>query len=128
MDAAAASADVARAVERLHRQEFGRALAAVISLIGDFQIAEDAVQDALVAALEQWPRGGIPAQQRAWLVGTARHKAIDRIRRHARFAAKQRELEALAAADAAANLSASTDDGNPEVPDDIGKIVGVLVG
>jgi RNA polymerase sigma-70 factor (ECF subfamily) len=119
----ATAVDIAGAVERLHRQEFGRALAAVIGLIGDFQVAEDAVQDAFVAALEQWPRQGIPAAPRAWLVGTARHKAIDRIRRRARFGAKQQALEALAAIEATRWAGPPAADDDSDLPDDLLRLI-----
>ena len=115
--------DVASAVERLHRQEFGRALAAVIGLVGDFQVAEDALQDAFVAALEQWPHQGVPGSPRAWLVGTARHKAIDRIRRRARLSAKQQALEALAAVEAAAALAPPPADDTGDLPDDLLRLI-----
>ncbi|MBK9053261.1 MAG: RNA polymerase sigma factor [Chloroflexi bacterium] len=68
-------------METTFRQEYGRVLAALISYVGDFALAEDAVQDALVVALEQWPQKGVPRNAAAWLTTTARHKAIDRLRR-----------------------------------------------
>jgi RNA polymerase sigma-70 factor, ECF subfamily len=84
-------------IERLYREESGRVLATLIRVLGNFDLAEEAVQEAFAAALEQWPIDGTPANPRAWLVGTARHKAVDRLRRRARFAQKQEELTALAA-------------------------------
>jgi len=86
-------------LERLYREQCGRVVATVIRLVGDFDLAEEAVQDAFAAALEQWPVQGEPANPRAWLVGVARHKAIDRIRRRTNFEAKRAELEALAVLD-----------------------------
>jgi RNA polymerase sigma-70 factor, ECF subfamily len=80
------------AIERLYHEEFGRILATVIRLVGDFELAEEATQDAFAAALAQWPRDGVPTNPRAWVVSTARHKAIDRLRRHGRFAEKLNEL------------------------------------
>src|SRR5437868_7100546 len=80
------------AIERLYHEEFGRILATVIRLLGDFDLAEEATQDAFAAALAQWPRDGVPTNPRAWVVSTARHKAIDRIRRHGRFTEKLNEL------------------------------------
>jgi RNA polymerase sigma-70 factor, ECF subfamily len=80
------------AIERLYHEEFGRMLATVIRLLGDFDLAEEATQDAFAAALAQWPRDGVPTNPRAWVVSTARHKAIDRIRRHGRFTEKLNEL------------------------------------
>ena len=67
-------------------------LATLIRLLGDFDLAEEALHDAFAAAVEQWPREGIPANPRAWLVSAGRFKAIDRTRRRARFDASQREL------------------------------------
>ena len=69
-------------------------LATLIRLIGDFELAEDAMQDAFAAALMQRPSEGTPANPRAWLVNVGRHKAIDRLRRHLRFLAKREEIEA----------------------------------
>ncbi len=75
------------AINDTYIRESRRVLATLIRLIGDFDQAEEALQDAFKAALEQWPREGIPASPRAWLVSTGRFKAIDSIRRRARFAA-----------------------------------------
>ncbi len=83
-------------LERLYREQCGRVVATVIRLVGDFDLAEEAVQEAFAAALEQWPAQGVPANPRAWLVGVAHHKAIDRIRRRASFEAKRGELEVMA--------------------------------
>src|SRR5713226_2667029 len=80
------------AVEELYCSEFGRILATLIRLLGDFDLAEDAVQEAFAAALEQWPRDGMPREPRAWIVSTARHKAIDRIRRDSSFSQKREEI------------------------------------
>jgi RNA polymerase sigma-70 factor, ECF subfamily len=81
-------------IELLFRNESGRVLATLIRLVGDFELAEDAMQDAFAAALAQWPSEGIPANPRAWLVNVGRHKAIDRLRRHVRFLAKRQQIEA----------------------------------
>ncbi len=78
----------------LFRNESGRVLATLIRLLGDFELAEDAMQDALAAALLQWPSEGFPTNPRAWLVNVGRHKAIDRLRRHMRFLAKRDQIEA----------------------------------
>jgi RNA polymerase sigma-70 factor, ECF subfamily len=81
-----AAADDARAkVEAVYRTESRRVFATLIRLLGDFDLAEEALHDAFRAALEQWPRDGIPANPRAWLVSTGRFKSIDGIRRRARF-------------------------------------------
>jgi RNA polymerase sigma-70 factor (ECF subfamily) len=81
-------------IDRLFRDEGGRVLATLIRLVGDFELVEDAMQDAFAAALIQWPAEGIPDNRRAWLVNVGRHKAIDRLRRHMRFLAKRRQIEA----------------------------------
>jgi RNA polymerase sigma-70 factor (ECF subfamily) len=82
-------------LEALYREERPRALATLIRLLGDFDLAEDALQDAFAAALQRWPRAGVPASPRAWLVSTARHKAIDRLRRDKSLAAKRVEIAYL---------------------------------
>jgi len=81
--------------EVLYREERPRALATLIRLLGDFDLAEEALQEAFAVGLEQWPASGVPRNPRAWLVSTARHKAIDRLRREKSFAAKQAEIAYL---------------------------------
>ncbi|HJR01639.1 MAG TPA: RNA polymerase sigma factor [Methylomirabilota bacterium] len=85
--------DFAReAVEAVYRSDSRRVLATLIRLLGDFELAEEALHEAFAAAVEQWPREGTPASPRAWLVSTGRFKAIDAMRRRARFDASQAEL------------------------------------
>ena len=85
-------------VEAVYRSDSRRVLATLIRLLGDFDLAEEALHDACRAAVEQWPREGVPANPRAWLVSTGRFKAIDTLRRRARFDASLGELaERLAA-------------------------------
>jgi RNA polymerase sigma-70 factor (ECF subfamily) len=72
-------------IDAIYRSESRRVLATLIRLLGDFELAEDALHDAFMAALNQWPRDGMPANPRAWLVSTGRFKAIDKLRRRARF-------------------------------------------
>src|SRR5256886_4831607 len=79
-------------IEKIFRDEAGRALATLIRLVGDFDLAEDALQDAFAVALERWPQGGLPSNPRAWLVNVGRNKAIDRIRRNIAFRGKQQQL------------------------------------
>jgi RNA polymerase sigma-70 factor, ECF subfamily len=87
------SADRAReAVDAVYRSDGRRVLATLIRLLGDFDLAEEAVHEAFAAAVEQWPREGTPANPRAWLVSAGRFKAIDAMRRRARFDASQAEL------------------------------------
>jgi len=89
------------AMDEIFRREAGRVLATLIRLLGDFDRAEEARQDAFAAAIEQWPSGGIPANPRAWLVSAGRNKAVDRVRREATFHGKVLNLErASAQADA----------------------------
>jgi RNA polymerase sigma-70 factor, ECF subfamily len=83
-------------LESLYREEWRRVLATTVRLTGDFDLSEEAVQDAFVVALEQWPRDGTPANPYAWLVSTARHRVVDQLRRRARFLGKQIEIERLA--------------------------------
>jgi RNA polymerase sigma-70 factor (ECF subfamily) len=105
------------ALEQVYREDYGRIVAAVIRLVGDFDLAEESIHDAFATALEQWPREGVPANPRAWLIGTARHKAIDRIRRRRKLDDKVRELALLEgiASDADRAEADETDDA---VPDD----------
>jgi RNA polymerase sigma-70 factor (ECF subfamily) len=79
-------------IEAIFRTEAGRALATLIRLVGDFDLAEDALQEAFAAALENWPAGEPPSNPRAWLVNVGRNKAIDRVRRQIAFRGKQQEL------------------------------------
>jgi RNA polymerase sigma-70 factor, ECF subfamily len=80
-------------VEQTFRDEWGRVLASLIGFLGDFDLAEEATQEAFAIAAERWPRQGTPANPRAWLVTTARNRAFDRIRRDRTLAAKTRLLE-----------------------------------
>jgi RNA polymerase sigma-70 factor (ECF subfamily) len=82
------SAGLEQEIGRLYKAESRRILATLIRLLGDFDVAEEALQDAFGAALEQWPRDGIPSNPRTWLVSTGRNRAIDRLRRDARFVAQ----------------------------------------
>src|ERR1700733_13789158 len=87
-------------IEKIFRDETGRALATLIRLVGDFDLAEDALQEAFAAAPERWPSAEVPANPRAWLVNVARNKAIDRIRRQISFREKEAELTHEALLDA----------------------------
>jgi RNA polymerase sigma-70 factor (ECF subfamily) len=78
-------AQVYERADAIYLAESRRVLATLIRLLGDFDLAEDALHEAFRVALEQWPRDGVPANPRAWLVSTGRFKAIDALRRHARF-------------------------------------------
>jgi RNA polymerase sigma-70 factor (ECF subfamily) len=99
-------------IDRIFRDEAGRALATLIRLVGDFDLAEDALQDAFAVALERWAAGELPNNPRAWLVNVGRNKAIDRVRRQAAFRGKQQALlhELELNADAPAEPPAMLDD------------------
>lgn len=86
---------ISDAIERIMRDDGGRLLASLIASLHDFQLAEDSLQDALESALVHWQRNGLPKVPSAWLLKTARHKAIDRLRRAANFYAKQSEYAHL---------------------------------
>jgi RNA polymerase sigma-70 factor (ECF subfamily) len=79
-------------IEEIFRAEYGRILATLIRLLGDIDVAEEALQEAFAAGLEQWPAAGTPANPVSWLVSTGRHKAIDRLRRRAWLEQKQDEI------------------------------------
>ncbi|MGH2393814.1 MAG: sigma factor, partial [Candidatus Limnocylindria bacterium] len=82
-----AAGHVRETVDAVYRSDSRRVLATLIRLLGDFDLAEEALHEAFRAALEQWPRDGVPTNPRAWLVSAGRFKAIDGVRRRARFAA-----------------------------------------
>src|SRR6266566_3232683 len=112
-------ADPRRAIDAVWRIEAPRLIAGLTRIVRDVALAEDLAQDALVAALEQWPESGVPDNPGAWLMATAKHRAIDRLRRNERLERKQeqlaRELE-LQQEMAMADLDAPTSD---EVGDDL---------
>jgi RNA polymerase sigma-70 factor, ECF subfamily len=97
-------------LERVFRDEWGRVLATLIGLLGDFDLAEEAAQDAFATAAARWERDGVPANPRAWLLTTARNRAIDRIRRERVLGEKTRELEASPAP--------AMDDDETAIPDE----------
>jgi len=109
----------AHPIERVFRDEAGRVLATLIRLVGDFELAEEGLQEAFAAALQQWSQDGVPSNARAWLVNVGRHKAIDRLRRRVAYREKQRELEIEAAI---AGEAASTDSGD-ELDDDMLRLI-----
>ncbi len=108
-------------VERTFRDEHGRALATLIRVLGDFDLAEEAVSDAYLVALERWPVDGAPSNPGAWITTTARNRAIDRIRRDRRFAGKLEVIARDADLDAGRRtgaLSAAAEDEMSPIPDD----------
>jgi RNA polymerase sigma-70 factor (ECF subfamily) len=76
------------AVDEVYRSDWGRIVATLIRQFGDFELAEDAAQDAFTAAVDQWRTDGVPESPRAWIIQTAKHKAIDRLRRQTRLQEK----------------------------------------
>src|SRR5215212_7563161 len=86
------AAHARQSVDAIYRSDSRRVLATLIRLLGSFDLAEEALHDAFTAAVEQWARDGVPDNPRAWLVSAGRFKAIDRIRRRARFDASLTEL------------------------------------
>jgi len=97
-------------LEDLFRRESGQVLASLIRSLGDFDAAEDALQEATVAALEHWPRDGIPDRPGAWLLTTARRKAIDRLRREGRRDEKHASAQLLLASNDETDMTTITDD------------------
>jgi RNA polymerase sigma-70 factor, ECF subfamily len=108
------SLEATEAVEAVYRSDWGRIIAALISLLGDFDLAEESAQEAFTAAVDQWRISGVPEFPRAWIVQTARHKAIDRIRRRTRF---EEKLELYVAGGEARTVEEPDYDGS-EIPDD----------
>jgi len=105
------AADAHAVVDRLFREESGRAVATLIRVLGDFDLAEEAVQEAFIVALERWPRDGVPHNPGAWITTTARHRAIDRLRRARRYRDKEAQLARdLAIGAGATERTGGTDD------------------
>jgi RNA polymerase sigma-70 factor (ECF subfamily) len=104
-------AGVPNPVEEIYRKESRRVFATLVRLLGDFDLAEEALHEAFRAALEQWPADGVPDNPRAWLVSAGRFKAIDSIRRHARFdALDEQQAEQLAAEESGREVDEIEDD------------------
>ena len=99
-----------RPIETTFRRESGRAVATLVRLLGDIDLAEEAVQDAFVIAIERWPRDGVPTNPGAWITTTARNRALDRVRRESRRGEKQRAAVALLETDEPAEGGAVVDD------------------
>jgi RNA polymerase sigma-70 factor (ECF subfamily) len=109
---------LSRTIETLYRSESGRVLATLVRLLGDLDLAEESMHEAFAAALDTWPKTGIPDQPRPWLISTARFKAIDAMRRRARFDGAQRDL--VAHMESRANDASGKDEetGDEEIEDD----------
>jgi RNA polymerase sigma factor (sigma-70 family) len=115
--------DTHRAIDAVWRIESAKLIAGIARLVGDVGVAEDLAQDALVAALERWPRSGIPDNPGAWLMATAKHRAIDVLRRRTRLERKHRELATELEVDqeaSAPDLDAAIDD---HVGDDLLRLI-----
>ena len=82
-------------IDRIVREEWGRILASLVKSLGDFQLSEDCLQEAIVSAMQHWQKNGLPKSPAAWLITVARRKAIDRIRRDQSFASKQNDIAYL---------------------------------
>jgi RNA polymerase sigma-70 factor (ECF subfamily) len=104
--------DPDQAIEALYGSDWGRIVATLIRLVGDFEVAEEAVQEAFAVAVDQWRNAGVPEFPRAWIIQTARHKAIDLIRRRTRFQEKIQALSGMTEA------SQEPDYDTDEIPDD----------
>ncbi len=109
---------VSRTIETLYRAESGRVLATLVRLLGDLDQAEESMHEAFAAALESWPQTGIPESPRPWLISTARFKAIDAMRRRARFDGAQRDLVAHIESRAEDAPSGNEAMGDEEIEDD----------
>src|SRR6478609_9339598 len=106
-------------IEKIFRDEAGRALATLIRLVGDFDLAEDALQDAFATALDRWPAAELPSNPRAWLVNVGRNKAIDRIRRNVTFRGKQPQL----AHEIELNATALSEESDAVLDDDMLRLI-----
>src|SRR5205809_473965 len=95
---ATTTAEARQVVDDIYRSESRRVFATLIRLLGDFDLAEEALHEAFAAAVEQWPRDGVPDNPRAWLVSAGRFKAIDRIRRRAKFDVSIDDVQEMAEA------------------------------
>jgi RNA polymerase sigma-70 factor, ECF subfamily len=109
---------LSRTIETLYRSESGRVLATLVRLLGDLDLAEESMHEAFAAALESWTLAGIPDKPRPWLISTARFKAIDAMRRRARFDGAQRDLVAHMESRVNDAPSANEEIGDEEIEDD----------
>ena len=109
---------LSRTIETLYRSESGRVLATLVRLLGDLDLAEESMHEAFAAALESWTLAGIPDKPRPWLISTARFKAIDAMRRRARFDGAQRDLVAHMESRINDAIGGDEDSGDEEIEDD----------
>src|SRR5216683_4271127 len=106
--------DASATIDAVYRSDWGAIVATLIRLVGDFDVAEEAAQEAFAAAVNQWQTSGVPESPRAWIIQTARHKALDRIRRRTRF---EEKLQAYAASTLTPPIE-EPDYDTSEIPDD----------
>jgi len=106
---------VSRAVEAVYADEWGRIVATLIRLTGDWDLAEECAQEAFAQALQVWRRDGVPSRPGAWLTTTARNRALDRLRRRATESAKLREVARMAQIEPP---PLGPGDGEPAIPDE----------
>ncbi len=109
---------LSRTIETLYRSESGRVLATLVRLLGDLDLAEEAMHEAFATALESWPQTGVPDNPRPWLISTARFKAIDVMRRRARFDGAQKDLVAHMESRASDAPGGNEEIGDDEIEDD----------
>lgn len=107
--------DTDAALDALYRTDWGRILATLIRLVGDFDVAEEAAQEAFATAIDQWRTAGVPDSPRTWIIQTAKHKAIDRLRRRARLAEK---LQSLAESGQIQTIHMPDEGDSGDIPDD----------
>ena len=120
----AGQASIAGVIDQIYRTEYGTVLAVLIAWLGDFELAEDVLHDALVSAVETWPDKGVPHNPGAWLTTTARRKAIDRLRRHRTGARKEQALaEQLALQDGTRSSAEEWMEDNYAIPDERLKLI-----
>jgi RNA polymerase sigma-70 factor (ECF subfamily) len=109
MESASRAADIRRVVDEVYRNDSRLVLATLIRQLGDFDIAEEAVHDAFIAAVEQWAVDGVPSNPRAWLVSTGRFKAIDRLRRRSKWDVSMEDVAGQVEAIADENANPETE-------------------
>src|SRR5271167_1200235 len=109
---------LSKTIEALYRSESGRVLATLVRLLGGLDLAEESMHEAFAAALESWPQAGIPEKPRPWLISTARFKAIDAMRRRARFDGVQSDLVAHMESRVSDAPAENEEDKDEEVEDD----------
>jgi RNA polymerase sigma-70 factor (ECF subfamily) len=105
-------------IERVFREEYGRAVAVLVRIFGDIDVAEEAVQDAFTVASERWPSTGLPPSPAGWIITTARNRAIDRLRREASREGRHAEAALLQAGDGAAEPGQPSEHGEDALRDD----------